>query len=63
MKIDVADTRTAVGEPAEEIIEASPMHRLVVVTDEGRSRLQRIFRGSTAMEVVRGARTSVLDVR
>ncbi|MBL8905976.1 MAG: universal stress protein [Rhizobiales bacterium] len=63
MKIDVADTRTAVGNPAEEIIEASPMHLLVVVTDEGRSRLQRIFRGSTAIEVVRGARTSVLDVR
>ena len=63
MKIDVADTRTAVGEPAEEIIEAGPMHRLVVVTDEGRSRLQRMFRGSTAIDVVRGARTSVLDVR
>jgi len=63
MKIDVADTRTAVGTPAEEIIEASPMYRLVVVTDEGRSRLQRIFRGSTAIDVVRSARTSVLDVR
>jgi nucleotide-binding universal stress UspA family protein len=63
MKIDVVDTRTAVGEPAVEIIEASPMYKLVVVTDEGRSRLERLFKGSTAMDVVRGARTSVLDVR
>ena len=63
MKIDVADTRTAVGEPAEEIIEAGSLYKLIVVTDEGRSRIERLFRGSIATEVVRGARTSVLDVR
>jgi nucleotide-binding universal stress UspA family protein len=34
-----------------------------VVTDEGRSRLQRLLKGSIAVDVVRGARTSVLDVR
>ena len=38
MKIKVADIETAVGEPAEEIIEAGSIHRIVVVTDEGRSR-------------------------
>jgi nucleotide-binding universal stress UspA family protein len=34
-----------------------------VVTDEGRSKVQRLIRGSTATDVVREARTSVLDVR
>ena len=63
MKITVADTKTAVGEPAEEIIETGSLYRIIVVTDEGRSRLQRMFRGSTASDVVRKARTSVLDVR
>jgi len=33
------------------------------LTDEGRSRLERIFKGSTASAVVQNARTSVLDVR
>jgi nucleotide-binding universal stress UspA family protein len=63
MKIQVASTRTAVGEPAREIIEAGSPYKIIVVTDEGRSRLQRIWKGSTAVDVVRGARTSVLDVR
>ena len=48
---------------AEEIIEAGSLYQVIVVTDEGRSRLQRLWRGSIATEVVRGARTSVLDVR
>ena len=63
MKIDVAATRTAVGRPAEEIIEAGSLYKIIVVTDEGRSRIERLWRGSIATEVVRGARTSVLDVR
>ena len=63
MGIKVAHIETAVGEPAEMIIERGSNHRIVVVSDEGRSRLQRVFRGSTAYEVVRAARTSVLDVR
>ncbi|MBI2720497.1 MAG: universal stress protein [Rhizobiales bacterium] len=63
MKIPVAETKTAVGRPAEEIVERGSLYRVVVVTDEGRSRLQRLLRGSTATEVVRLARTSVLDVR
>jgi nucleotide-binding universal stress UspA family protein len=39
------------------------MYRLIAVTDEGRSRRQRLLKGSLASDVVRQARTSVLDVR
>ena len=63
MKITVAHTRTAVGHPAREIIEAGSPHKVIVVTDEGRTRLERLWRGSVASEVIRGARTSVLDIR
>jgi nucleotide-binding universal stress UspA family protein len=63
MKIPVAATRTAHGVPVREIVEAGSTYKVIVVTDEGRSRLQRIFKGSTALDVVRYARTSVLDVR
>lgn len=63
MTIDVAETKTAIGNPAEEIVECGSLYKIIVVTDEGRSRLQRLFKGSTATDVVRMARTSVLDVR
>jgi nucleotide-binding universal stress UspA family protein len=63
MKINVADTKTAVGKAAEEIVESGSHYRMIVVSDEGRSRLQRLIKGSVATEVVRRARTSVLDVR
>ncbi len=61
--IKVKDTRVAVGDPAAEIIEHGSDHQIIVVSDEGRSRLQRAIQGSTANSVVRGAHTSVLDVR
>ena len=63
MKIAVAETKVAVGQPAEEIVESGSLYKIIVVTDEGRSRLQRLLRGSIATDVVRKARTSVLDVR
>ncbi len=63
MKIDVAETKTAIGNVLEEIVERGSLYRMIVVTDEGRSRLQRLMKGSLATEVVRRARTSVLDVR
>lgn len=63
MKITVADARIAIGNPAEEIVESGSLYKVIVVTDEGRTRLQRLIRGSTATDVVRKARTSVLDVR
>lgn len=63
MKIAVAETKVAVGNPVEEIVERGSLFKVIVVTDEGRSRLQRLWKGSTATDVVRRARTSVLDVR
>lgn len=63
MQIDVADTKVRVGDPASEIVETGSLYRVIVVTDEGRSRLQRLIRGSVATAVMRLARTSVLDVR
>ena len=53
----------AVGDPAERIIELGSDYNIIVVTDEGRSWWQRMWRGSVAYEVVRRGRTSVLDVR
>jgi nucleotide-binding universal stress UspA family protein len=63
MKIKVAETKVAVGDVVEEIVETGSLYGVIVVTDEGRSRLQRLIKGSRATEVVRRARTSVLDVR
>jgi nucleotide-binding universal stress UspA family protein len=63
MKIPVVEAKAAVGQVLEEIVERGSLYRLIVVTDEGRSRVQRLFKGSLASEVVRRARTSVLDVR
>jgi nucleotide-binding universal stress UspA family protein len=61
--IAVAESRIALGAPAERIIELGSDYKTIVVTDEGRSWWQRMWRGSVAYDVVRGARTSVLDVR
>ncbi len=61
--IRVRKTLTAIGRPHEEIVKAGADYQVIVVTDEGRTRLQRAIRGSTATEVVRRATTSVLDVR
>ncbi|MGE0210729.1 MAG: universal stress protein [Parvibaculaceae bacterium] len=61
--IRVHEVLTAVGKPAEEIIARGSDYKFIVVTDEGRTRLQRALRGSIAYDVVKGAKTSVLDVR
>jgi nucleotide-binding universal stress UspA family protein len=63
MKIPVLETKVAIGNAVEEIVERGSLYKVIVVTDEGRSRFQRLFKGSTATDVVRRARTSVLDVR
>lgn len=63
MGIKVKDIITAAGPPAEMICQHGAGHGVIVVTDEGRTRLQRMIRGSTAVDVVRKATTSVLDVR
>jgi nucleotide-binding universal stress UspA family protein len=63
MKIPVQDSKVAVGNPVEEIVERGSLYKIIVVTDEGRTKFQRMFKGSVATDVVRRARTSVLDVR
>ncbi len=63
MKIQVAETKISVGKAAAEIVDVGSHYNVIVVSDEGRSRLQRLIKGSIASDVVRQARTSVLDVR
>ena len=61
--IPVAEARVAIGNPVACITRLGAPFRIIVVTDEGRSWWQRLWRGSVAYEVVRDAPTSVLDVR
>ena len=63
MKIKVDTTKVAVGEPAEQIVRHGSSSRLIVVTNQHMSKLQRLLQGSVTSSVVRGARTSVLNVR
>lgn len=63
MKITVHETKTAVGKIVDQIVEIGSAYNVIVVTDDGRSRLQRLRKGSVASDVVRRARASVLDVR
>ena len=63
MKIDVKTTKTAVGDPAEQIIRHGSSSQLIVVTNQHMTKLQRLLSGSVTNSVVRGARTSVLNVR
>jgi nucleotide-binding universal stress UspA family protein len=63
MKIQVIETKVTIGIPADEIVRVGSTYKVIVVSDEGRSRLQRIFKGSIASDVMKRAQTSVLDVR
>jgi nucleotide-binding universal stress UspA family protein len=63
MKIIVAETKISVGQAVDEIVELGSLYKVIVISDEGRSRLQRIFKKSIASEVIKRARTSVLNVR
>ena len=63
LDIAVRDTKVAIGDPVEKICEHGDRYQVIVVSDEGRSRWQRILFGSTASEVARRSKTSVLDVR
>ena len=63
LDIPVKETIVAIGDPVEKIVEKGADYMVTVVSDEGRSRLHRILFGSTASEVARKAKTSVLDVR
>lgn len=63
MGIKVKKVLTAAGPVEKMIVEHGADYGTIVVSDEGRSKFQRMIRGSTAVEVVRHAKTSVLDVR
>ncbi len=63
MRINVMETKVAVGPVVQKIVEVGNAYGTIVVSDEHRSRLQRVLRGSIATEVVQKASTSVLDVR
>src|SRR5690606_23970089 len=63
MKIRVMLEKTAVGDPVEQIIRHGSNHFVTVVSDSGRGRFTRIFQGSVAYGVMRGAKNAVLTVR
>jgi nucleotide-binding universal stress UspA family protein len=63
MKISAPHVHVAIGDVAAEIVKFGADYGTIVVSDERRSRWERIFKGSIASDVVRRAATSVLDVR
>jgi len=63
MKIKVEATKIGTGDPAEQIIRHGSSSRLIVCTNQHLTKMQRLFHGSVTNAVVRGARTSVLNVR
>jgi nucleotide-binding universal stress UspA family protein len=63
MDIDVKETITCVGNPVDEIIEAGPDYSLIVISESGKTGLQRFFMGSVAFKVMENAHNSVLIVR
>ena len=63
MNIKVKATLVEVGDAVTRIAEVGNAYGTIVVSDEKRSRLQRVIKGSIATSVVQKATTSVLDVR
>ena len=63
MGIKVLETIVKVGNPVEEIIEAGPDYSLIVVSESGKTGLQRFFMGSVAFKVMEDAHNSVMIVR
>lgn len=61
--VDVVETITKVGNPVDEIIEAGPDYSLIVLSDSGKSGLERFFMGSVALKVMQNAYNSVMIVR
>ena len=61
--IKVRKAQTAVGDPVETIVEHGSSHKIIVVSDEGRSHFSRLFKPSVAYGVIKNADTSVIDVR
>ncbi len=61
--IKVAGKKTAVGDPVERIVKAGAGQSVICISDTGKTWLRRFFTGSVAFDVIRQAKTSVLNVR
>jgi len=61
--VEAVETLTRIGNPVEEIIEAGPDYSLIVISDSGKSGLERFFMGSVALKVMQNAYNSVMIVR
>jgi nucleotide-binding universal stress UspA family protein len=61
--IEVKETIIRVGNPVDEIIEAGPNYSLIVVSESGKTGLQRFFMGSVAFKVMENAHNSVMIAR
>ncbi|NQU62442.1 MAG: universal stress protein [Rhodospirillales bacterium] len=61
--IKVKETIVRVGNPVDEIIEAGPDYSLIVLSESGKTGLQRFFMGSVAFKVLENAHNSVMIVR
>ena len=63
MGIEVVDALTRVGDPVEEICSVGANYSVIIMSDTGRSGLQRFFMGSVAFKVLETAENSVMIVR
>jgi len=63
MGIRVNNSKIGVGDPVEQIVKHGSNHCVIVVSDSGKSKLERMFAGSVAFSVMRSAKNSVLNVR
>ena len=63
MGIEVVQTMTRVGNPVEEIAKVGVDYSVIVLSDTGKSGLQRFFMGSVAFKVMESAEHSVMIVR
>jgi nucleotide-binding universal stress UspA family protein len=63
MKIPVAETKALIGPPSQRIIHQSANSAITVVVNKRTKRLQRMVHRSVAYEVMRGAKSAVLNVR
>lgn len=61
--IEVKRVTTAIGDPVTQIIKAGANKGIIVVPDDDHSRFYRAIFGSTSWGVIKGAITSVMDVR
>lgn len=61
--IEVRRVTTSIGDPVVQIIKEGARRQIIYVPDEGHSRLKRAIAGSIAFGVIKGAVTSVIDVR